>query len=166
MKTKLHTSGAQIHLTLELWWGGLHPCLQPSMAAVSEQGPRTPSPPHLKTWAGAALTLKARLSTSSPPLFPSRFTTTCFPYCSFRSTMCLQQDSSAVTPCHQDASTRLPGERMWRELLAPWPERASPGKAQARNTRSTSDGLSMKPPLDLEQLTWVNRALHRRCADL
>lgn len=39
---------------------------------------------------GSGVTLKALLSTSSPPLLPSRFTTTCFPYCSFRSTMCLQ----------------------------------------------------------------------------
>lgn len=89
--------------------------------ARPEQGapwlPRLP-PPRVK---GKPRTLKALLSTSSPPLLPSRFTTTCFPYCSLRNTMCLQQRRAAreaTSPGHAlmallsrgPAATRGPGQ--------------------------------------------------------
>jgi hypothetical protein len=73
------------------------------------------------------------LSTSSPPRLPSRFTTTCCPYCSFRSTMCLQRhqgrgdtmESARLAPaapqgrrCRRGGTFSVSVVHNW---LCPWP---------------------------------------------
>lgn len=84
------TSGTNVERAVPLL---LAPCRRLLLGGGGTNSPSPPAPTHCGE--AGAITLKALFSTSSPPLLPSKFTTTCFPYCSFRSTICLQHSSTA-----------------------------------------------------------------------